>query len=60
MGHFEIFRGIAKLNLQEFSIPHTEACQQLVLTLFTETKKEAVFHWPPVTLLARKPLSITV
>jgi hypothetical protein len=59
MGHVELFQGLAKLNGHGASIPPEKDCQLLLLTLFAETKKNAVYHWPPVTLLARKPSSIT-
>ncbi|RFU29636.1 hypothetical protein B7463_g6716, partial [Scytalidium lignicola] len=54
-GHIELFQGIAKLNEQQLSIPTEQECQKRLFALFAETKKGAVYHWQPVTLLARKP-----
>ena len=57
MGHLELLPGIAKLNDQQLSVPSEQEFQRLLFALFAETKKGAIYHWPPVTLLARKPSS---
>lgn len=54
-GHFELIQGIPKLNDRHPSIPSQEETQRMLLRVFWESKKGAVYHWPPVTLLARKP-----
>ncbi|KIM98665.1 hypothetical protein OIDMADRAFT_20143 [Oidiodendron maius Zn] len=57
MGHLELLPGIAKLNDQQLSVPSEQEFQRLLFALFAETKKGAIYHWPPVTLLAKKPSS---
>lgn len=57
-GHFELFRAVRRLNNQGSLLPDEEDCQQLLLSLFTDTKKGALYHWMPLTLLARKPFSL--
>jgi hypothetical protein len=55
--HFEMFRAVPKLNEEGYSFPSQRECENLLVALFSETKKGKVYHWPPVTILARKPSS---
>ncbi|KIM93553.1 hypothetical protein OIDMADRAFT_61482 [Oidiodendron maius Zn] len=56
-GHFELFQAVPKLKEEGYSIPNKKECENLLVALFSETKKGEVYHWPPVTLLARKAFS---
>ncbi|KFZ09187.1 hypothetical protein V501_05678 [Pseudogymnoascus sp. VKM F-4519 (FW-2642)] len=56
-GHVELLQAIPKLKGRQLSILNEKECRQLLFDLFAETKKGAIYHWPPVTLLARKPSS---
>ncbi|KAL2820930.1 S-adenosyl-L-methionine-dependent methyltransferase [Aspergillus cavernicola] len=54
-GYVELFRATAGLRLQGLDVPDESGCRALLMDVLAAVRKGgAVYHWRPVTLLARR------